>query len=147
MKINFSGNEHISAGVSKSERFIADPESVSKCIPDSKEFQNTGEHAFSIKVEVGIGTLKGTFLINGTVEKGQDNSIAYRLSGGGFGNKASILLSIKISGDEMRTDLSWNADFDISGIISGLGQGIVKKVSEEKISEIINNVKNVLEAK
>ena len=62
------------------------------------------------------------------------------------GNKASILLSIKISGDEMRTDLSWNADFDISGIISGLGQGIVKKVSEEKISEIINNVKNVLEA-
>ena len=146
MKIDLSGTEHMAAGVSKSERFITDPESVSKCIPDSKEFQNTGEHAFSIKVEIGIGTLKGTFLINGIIES-KGNSITYRLSGGGFGNKASILLYIKISGDETQTDLSWNANFDISGIISGLGQGIVKKVSEEKIAEIINNVKNMLEGK
>ena len=57
------------------------------------------------------------------------------------------LENLQYDAHRCRMASSWNANFDISGIISGLGQGIVKKVSEEKIAEIINNVKNVLEAK
>ena len=145
MRVSFSGKEHINANITDSENFFSDTEMVSKCIPDSRDFSKIGDNEFSIAVEVGIGNLRGTFLIHGLFEKEGNGLIKYLLTGGGFGNKVSIQLVVRMDGDAAATNLSWNADFDVSGIISGLGQGIVRGVSEEKISEIISNIKAVLE--
>ena len=146
MKISFNGKETVNAPVSKVSEFVSNTDKVASCIPDSSEFKRLGERSFSIKVSVGVGTIKGTFSISGSFETTGDNQFVYSLSGAGFGNKVAIKLAVMLEPLGSTTLLDWNADFDISGIISGLGAGIIRKVSEEKIGIIISNVKKALES-
>jgi hypothetical protein len=146
MKISFNGKETVNAPVSKVSEFVSNPDKVASCIPDSSEFKRLGERSFSIKVSVGVGTIKGTFSISGSFETTGDNQFVYSLSGAGFGNKVAIKLAVMLEPLGSTTLLDWNADFDISGIISGLGAGIIRKVSEEKIGIIISNAKKALES-
>lgn len=145
MRISFSGKESIGANIADSERLISDIERLSSCIPDSRDFKMVNEREFSINVDVGIGNLRGTFLIHGICEVDGSDLVRYKLNGGGFGNRVGIELVVRLDGNSETTNLSWNADLDISGLISGLGQSIVRKVSEEKIAEIMRNVRSVLE--
>ena len=144
MKISFSGEEGIAATGSTVEEFLSNPEKIAACIPDSSDFQLLSESEFSIKVTVGVGGIHGTFAISGSVSK-DSNGFVYNLKGSGFGNKVSISLTATPSQSNGSTKLLWKADFEISGIISGLGEGIIRKVSEEKIGIIIGNVKRALE--
>ena len=146
MKISFNGKETVNAPVSKVSEFVSNTDKVASCIPDSSEFKRLGERSFSIKVSVGVGTIKGTFSISGSFETTGDNQFVYSLSGAGFGNKVTIKLAVMLEPLGSTTLLDWNADFDISGIISGLGAGIIRKVSEEKIGIIISNAKKALES-
>ena len=146
MKISFNGKETVNAPVSKVSEFVSNTDKVASCIPDSSEFKRLGERSFSIKVSVGVGTIKGTFSISGSFETTGDNQFVYSLSGAGFGNKVAIKLAVMLEPLGSTTLLDWNADFDISGIISGLGAGIIRKVSEEKIGIIISNAKKALES-
>ena len=146
MKISFSGKETVNAPVSKVSEFVSNPDKVASCIPDSSEFKRLDERSFAIKVSVGVGTIKGTFSISGSFETPGENQFTYSLSGAGFGNKVTIKLSVLLEPLGSTTLLDWNADFDLSGIISGLGAGIIRKVSEEKIGIIISNVKKALES-
>lgn len=144
MRIDFNGEEGIDAPKEKAIAFISSPEKMSQCIPDSSGFVKTGEQSFNIKVAVGIGVVKGTFSISGSVSKSGDENINYYLEGGGFGNRVVVNLSIRVEGDISGCVLSWKAGFDLSGIISGIGESIIRKVSESKIEVILGNVKNSL---
>jgi carbon monoxide dehydrogenase subunit G len=146
MKISFSGKETVNAPIQKVSDFVSNPDKVASCIPDSSEFKRLGERSFTIKVSVGVGTIKGTFSISGSFEIPGENQFTYNLNGAGFGNKVSIKLSVALEPLGSTTLLDWNAEFDLSGIISGLGAGIIRKVSEEKIGIIISNVKKALES-
>ncbi|MEM3841573.1 MAG: SRPBCC domain-containing protein [Candidatus Micrarchaeaceae archaeon] len=145
MKINFNGEESIRAPLSDVVAFLSDPGKVTACIPDSSDFSLESSSDFSIKVTVGVGSIHGVFAIKGSISKNSDGSFTYMLNGAGFGNKVSIKLTASPSEYDGFTKMPWRADFDLSGIISGLGEGIIRKVSSEKIAIIIKNVKEALE--
>jgi carbon monoxide dehydrogenase subunit G len=140
-------NGEIQASVSREVvlAFIANPRMVSSCIPDSKNFNQKDEKNFTIDVSVGIGFVSGIFELIGSLNRIGDYQLTYNIEGAGIGSTVKVILLLDLKESTVNTEILWNAELDLSGVVSGVSESILKKVSEEKIDKIIANVKTNLE--
>lgn len=145
MQINFQGEEKIGAAPNVVADFIRAPEKVAKCIPDSKEFEMVDRNIFKIKIGVKLGFLNGTFDIKGSIKEEETSVFSYSLEGGGFGSSVKADLSIGIFESAGGAKLAWKANFLLEGVISGMGEGTIRRISEEKIEAILKNLKEAVE--
>ena len=145
MEIKFTGAVELSAPAPAVRAFLADMRSVSACIPDSGGFAQTGDKSFRINLKVSIAMLSGTFGLDGRMVEAGPNSIAYEVSGSGAGSSIAMRISLGTTGASNGTTLSWDAVAEIHGIASGIPQDIIRGVGEEKIREMIANLKSAVE--
>lgn len=146
--IKFDGKIQVNASRDVVFAFIGNPSMVSSCIPDSKNFNQKDDKNFTLDVAVGIGFVSGTFELIGSINKAENNQLTYNIEGAGIGSTVKVILSLDLGADNgVSTEVSWGAELDLTGVVSGVSESILKKVSEEKIAAIIVNVKNSLEGK
>ncbi len=147
MQITLDGNMEISAPSSTTMSFLSNTRDVAACIPDSEGFTDIDGKKFTMKVRVGLGLVRGVFDMKGAIVDRQGNHIAYELNGRGIGSTAKITLALDVTEKAPGvTSAAWSSTFDLSGLISGVGAGIIKKVSDSKIEEIIINLKAHIES-
>ncbi len=146
MQIDLDGNIEISAEPTATMNFLSNTREVASCIPDSEGFAEIDSKNFNLKVKVGIGMVRGLFDMKGAIVDQQSNHIAYELDGRGIGSTAKIKLALDISEKSPGTTSAiWSSTFELSGLISGVGAGIIRKVSDSKIEQIIINLKSNIE--
>lgn len=149
MELKISDNVTVNATEDEVSAFLADIESVSSCIPDSKNFRRWSDNEFDIEAEVGMAQIRGTFLVSGSLAKSDKRNFRYTLEAHGLGSKAHIELGLKVSpaGSGSASVIEWDADANLSGIISGVNEQILVRFSQDKISQIIQNLKTRLEGR
>ncbi len=145
MQMDFNGRLSVKIPPGSAADFLSGAGNIASCIPDTSDFKQTGDRSFSVKVRVGIGFFKGIFDMNGTVTESTPSRKAFSIEGHGVGSRVKIEVSMDISGGADASDISWNAVFEISGLVGGVEEGVIRKIGQDRIDEILANAKARME--
>lgn len=142
MKINLNGSFFLTASLSNSFAFLTDPKKLSGCVADLKEVKFTDDKTFETIVSIGIGPINGNFNAKCKIAPSPPDAITITIDGSGTASSMHLVLSLKLSKKtEKITNVTWNADTEISGLVSGLGETILRQLSSSKIEGIISALK------
>lgn len=145
MQIKFGGVVDFDASIEKARAFLRDTEKVASCIPDSRGFARKDDTHFTVNVEMGIGAVKGILAMDCRLEELDDNKYAYTIEGSGAGSNIKVVLVLELSSKGASlAQLQWSSTSDIRGIMTGIGEPIIRRVSSEYIETIIANARQRL---
>jgi len=147
MKLNFSGSFELNVSREKAFDFLTNPSSISDCIPDLEKFEIIDDKSFNAKIKVGVSFVKGTFDMKCSIsELDKPSHSKFLLEGSGMPGKVKTQLSFELTEKSKNSTLiNWTADSELSGLITGLGETILKRTTEAKVQEILNRIKEKLE--
>lgn len=150
MKI--SGAHTLNAPVDKVWAAFMDPAVLARVLPGCESLTETGPDAYAMRVTAGVAAVKGTY--DGTVaisDKVEPGSFMMKAQGaGGPGTIAAdvaVRLAPSASGG---TDLTYDADAIVGGMIGGVGQrmltGVTKKMAGEFFTAVDDDIAGVRKA-
>ena len=133
MKI--SGNAALNAPVDQVWAAFNDPAVLARTIPGCLELREVGPDAYTMTVMAGVASIKGTYEGNVTLTE-QNPPDYFVLKAAGAGAPGTVGADVKISllgSATGGTDLSYDADAVVGGVIGGVGQrmltGVAKKIA------------------
>ena len=146
MKINFSGLFELKAPMEKVFDFISDPKTIAPLVPDIEKLEIIDDKNFKGNLKIGIGPLKGSFEGKGVItELIRPNHGALILEGSSVVGKVKVIVNIDLSENGGVTQLKWNADAEMSGLITGMGESMLKSINQTETKKIFEKVKEKLE--
>lgn len=141
-----SGRSHLSADRDAVWRALNDPAVLVRTIPGCQRLEAVGEDAYKMTVAAGVGAIKGVY--DGEVrltEQQQPGSFRMRAQGAGApGTIGADVVVTLADGADGGTELSYDADAVVGGMIGGVGQRMLTGVSKKMAAEFFSNVDNVL---
>ncbi len=142
MKIDLNGSFDLGVGLSKSFAFLTDPRKLSTCVADLKQTKITGDHTFETVLGVKIGPVNGNFNARCDIEPSPPDTVSINIEGAGTASTMHLVLSLKLGKKtEKLTSVVWEATADITGLVSGLGETVLRQLSKSRIEEIIGALK------
>ncbi len=133
MKI--SGTAVLNAPVDQVWAAFNDPAVLARTIPGCLELREVGPDAYAMTVMAGVASIKGTYEGNVTITE-QNPPTFFVLKAAGAGAPGTVGADVKISlvgSATGGTDLSFDADAVVGGVIGGVGQrmltGVAKKMA------------------
>jgi len=146
MKI--SGTSTLAADPHTVWRALNDPAVLVRTIPGCRALQALGEDSYAMTVAAGVGSIKGVY--DGQVRlSDQDEPGSFRLHAQGTGAPGTIDADVLVSlaaRDGGGTELTYDADATVGGMIGGVGQRMLAGVSKRMAAEFFGNVDSVLSA-
>jgi len=118
---------HLKAARERIWDALNDPDILRRCTPGCKEFAPTGESSYAVRLEVGVGSVKGRY--KGKIEitnrvPGREYRLAVHGTGNaGFVNAEGVIL-LNDEGDDTRIEYSGQAH--VGGPIAGVGQRVME---------------------
>lgn len=141
MRVDFGGDEEFNAPIDKVRNFVMDIKEVASCIPDSSNFSRTDANHFTMSIEPGLGVVKGSLPLHCSLEsKGKDN-YTYTIEGKGLGSEVSVTLSLNLYEKGNSTGIKWESSINIKGIMGGIGESVIRKITQEYVEKIIANAR------
>ena len=141
MEINLDGSFDLKSGLEDSFSFLTNLQELSACVPDLKEVKLLDKHNLEAVLVIKIGPINGNFNATCDLESSRPDAINLKIDGSGGASALHLTILIKLEKKaEKITTVGWNAKATISGLVSGLGETILRKVSDSKIQDIINNL-------
>ncbi len=141
-----SGRSHLSADRDAVWRALNDPAVLVRTIPGCQRLEAVGGDAYKMTVAAGVGAIKGVY--DGEVrltEQQQPGSFRMRAQGAGApGTIGADVVVTLADGADGGTELSYDADAVVGGMIGGVGQRMLTGVSKKMAAEFFSNVENVL---
>ena len=133
MKI--SGTAVLNAPVDQVWAAFNDPAVLARTIPGCQELREVGPDAYSMTVSAGVASIKGIY--EGNVALTEQNPPGFFvLKAAGAGAPGTVGADVKISLLDSATggtDLTYDADAVVGGVIGGVGQrmltGVAKKMA------------------
>ncbi|MCA0178715.1 MAG: carbon monoxide dehydrogenase subunit G [Actinobacteria bacterium] len=135
MKI--SGNHTLQAPVDKVWAAFMDPAVLARTLPGCESLSENGPDAYAMRVTAGVAAVKGTY--DGTVaiaDKNEPGSFTMKAQGAGGPGTVAADVAVRLSPSATGgTELSYDADAIVGGMIGGVGQrmltGVTKKMAGE----------------
>ena len=133
MKI--SGTAVLNAPVDQVWAAFSDPAVLARTIPGCQELREVGPDGYKMTVTAGVASIKGTY--EGNVALTEQNPPSFLvLRAAGAGAPGTVGADVKISLLDSATggtDLTYDADAVVGGVIGGVGQrmltGVAKKMA------------------
>ena len=144
MKI--SGTSHLTADRDTVWQALNDPSVLVRTIPGCQRLEALGDDAYAMTISAGVASIKGVY--DGKVRlSDQQQPGSFRLHAQGAGAPGTIGADVLVtlsSGADGGTDLSYDADATVGGMIGGVGQRMLTGVSKRMAGEFFGNVNAVL---
>src|SRR4051794_29418069 len=146
MKI--TGTSTLAADPATVWQALNDPAVLVRAIPGCRALEALGEDSYAMTVAAGVGSIKGVY--DGRVRlSDQAEPDSFRLHAEGSGApgtiSADVLVNIATAADG-GTELTYDADAAVGGMIGGVGQRMLAGVSRRMAAEFFGNVDTVLSA-
>ena len=147
MKI--SGTAVLNAPVDQVWAAFNDPAVLARTIPGCQELREVGPDAYQMTVTAGVASIKGTY--EGNVALTDQNPPGFLvLKAAGAGAPGTVGADIKISllgSATGGTDLTYDADAVVGGVIGGVGQrmltGVAKKMAGQFFAAVDADIAGV----
>ncbi len=144
MKISGAATMH--APADKVWTALNDPAVLVRTIPGCEQLEATGPDSYRLTVTAGVASIKGTY--TGEValsEKQEPASFLMTASGAGGPGTVSTSVQVRLAANgDGSTELSYDADAVIGGMIASVGQRMLVSVAKKMAREFFDSVDDVL---
>ena len=126
-----------------------DPEVLARCLPGCESLTETGPDAYAMTVTAGVAAIKGTY--DGTValtDPEPPGQFRMRAKGAGGPGTVDADVLVRLSPSAAGgTDLAYDADATVGGVIGGVGQrmlaGVTKKMAGQFFEAVDDDIAGV----
>jgi len=147
MKI--SGTAVLKAPVDQVWSAFNDPAALARTLPGCQELREVGPDSYRMTITAGVASIKGTYEGDvAIVEQNPPGSFVLRASGAGA--PGTVGADVKFSLQESATggtDLGYDADAVVGGVIGGVGQrmltGVAKKMAGQFFAAVDADIAGV----
>lgn len=143
MKLQYTGQEQIAAGIAEVWAYIADPEKIAACLPDMQSYTVRDARHVDVVVRVGVGPVRGNFKFKIELQPDRaTNHMTVAISGGGLGSVVDLTAAadLKDNGDGT-TVLDWNGTATMRGPVAAVGGRVLDAQAQKLIAQTFANVK------
>lgn len=141
-----SGSTTLQAPRQEVWRALNDPAVLVRTIPGCQRLESIGPDSYKMTVAAGVGSIKGVY--DGEVHlTDQQAPGSFLMKAQGAGAPGTIGASVQVvlaDGPDGGTELTYDADATVGGMIGGVGQRMLTGVSKKMAAEFFGNVDQVL---
>lgn len=120
---------------------LLDPAVLVRTIPGCERMESKGDHAYEMTVTAGVAAIRGTY--NGSCELSDldpHSSLVMRLQGAGAPGTVDATVNVRFEGAGDSTEVAWDADAVVGGMVGGVGQRMLSSVSKRMAGELFDGV-------
>lgn len=123
--------------------YVSDPSKVIECVPGLQSFTVGENKRITAAVKVSIGFIRGTFQTTTKVvkEDRDAHTAVLELSGSGAGSGFSAVVKIGIAAIGAESELSWDANVNISGPLGSLAKPLIEGNIKKIVTQLFDCVK------
>lgn len=140
-----AGTATLNAPVEKVWESILDPQVLVATIPGCERLEETGPNQYAATVTAGVASIKGTY--DGKVQLSDlkpGESLMLHAEGASAAGTVSVDVAVKFTDNgDGTTQLDYDADAVVGGMIGGVGQRMLTSVSKRISNEFFGNVNKV----
>ena len=117
-------------------RALHDPAALQAALPGARRCEPTGDDGYAISVDVGVGSVKGTF--DGTfalTDEEPPEACTVRASATGRPGSVSVVARMRMSGEGV---LSYEADATVTGPLAGVGQRLMAAAAKRTTAQFLD---------
>jgi uncharacterized protein len=143
--MKLSGTATLHAPASQVWAALTDPAVLARSIPGCERLEPAGPDTYRFTVTAGVASIRGTY--TGEVALSQQHEPTWLvLTARGAGAPGTVATSIRITltPADGTTEVSYDADAAIGGLIGAVGQRMLVSVAGLLISEFLTSVDQVL---
>jgi uncharacterized protein len=144
--MRIAGNATLHAPVETVYAALQDPSVLVRTIPGCERLEQVGEDAYQMTVTAGVASVRGTYAGDVRLtDHHAPHSFILRASGSGTPGTISANVSVNLTpGDNGTTDLTYDADTTIGGMIGGVGQRLLTTVAKRTAGEFFTAINQSL---
>jgi uncharacterized protein len=144
--MRIAGNATLHAPVEAVYAALMDPRVLVRTIPGCERLEQVGEDAYRMTVTAGVASIRGTYAGDVRLtDQRPPHAFVLRASGSGGPGTVSADVAVELSGGEDgTTELSYDADAVVGGMIGGVGQRLLAGVAKRTAGEFFAAVDQVL---
>ncbi|MCS7137493.1 MAG: carbon monoxide dehydrogenase subunit G, partial [Candidatus Caldarchaeum sp.] len=136
----------VAADREKVFRFVTDPDSFVKLIPDVQKYEKIDERNFKVAFKIGLGMIKGTLSMSFKMEEVRGSEFVKVVGhGSGMQSTADLVLNINLNQVDGGTEVAWDADVVVGGMVASVGSRLIESTTKTKVKEIVEGLKRELE--
>lgn len=141
-----SGTSQLNADRAAVWRALNDPAVLVRTIPGCQRLEATGDGVYKMTIAAGVGAIKGVY--DGEVRlHDQQEPGSFRMHAEGAGAPGTIGADVVVTlerGADDGTELTYDAEATVGGMIGGVGQRMLTGVSKRMAAEFFGNVDTAL---
>lgn len=144
MKLQYSGQERITAGVDQVWAFVNDPEKVGRCLPEVIDVTVQDPTHFDAVVAVGVGPVRGRFKFKFELQPdAAAKRMNMKISGGGLGSALDLTAGADVvAADPSTTLLNWSGEAVMRGPVAAIGGRVLDAQAQKLITQTFANVRS-----
>jgi uncharacterized protein len=125
---------------------LRDPRVLVRTIPGCERLEQVGEDAYAMTVTAGVASVRGTYAGDVRLsDQRAPHGFVLRASGSGAPGTVSADVAVDLApGDDGTTQVSYDADAIVGGMIGGVGQRLLSTVAKRTAGEFFTAVDEVL---
>ena len=144
--MRIAGNATLHAPVEAVYAALQDPAVLVRTIPGCERLEQVGEDAYQMTVTAGVASVRGTYAGDVRLtDQHAPHSFVMQASGSGTPGTVSADVTVDLSpADNGTTQLTYDADATVGGMIGGVGQRLLSTVAKRTAGEFFTAVDQVL---
>lgn len=144
--MRIAGNATLHAPVEAVYAALRDPRVLVRTIPGCERLEQVGEDAYAMTVTAGVASVRGTYAGDVRLtDQRAPHGFVLRASGSGAPGTVSADVTVELSpGSNGTTELSYDADAVVGGMIGGVGQRLLSTVAKRTAGDFFTAVDQVL---
>jgi carbon monoxide dehydrogenase subunit G len=147
--MHLEGQFRVGAGQTDVYRFLTDPKTVSRYMPDVKEVDFHDDDHFTVKAKVGISHIKGDMLMKLSIkDRNPPVSTTVIGKGSGLASMVDMVTSFTLEpASDGATLVNWRGDVNVSGKLAAFGpQGLLDRVGRQNVDKFIAGIRGGIES-
>jgi carbon monoxide dehydrogenase subunit G len=146
--MRIAGNATLHAPVETVYAALRDPRVLVRTIPGCERLEQVGEDAYQMTVTAGVASVRGTYAGDVRLtDQRAPHGFVLRASGSGAPGTVSADVTVELSpGENGTTELTYDADAVVGGMIGGVGQRLLTGVAKRTAGDFFTAVDQVLTA-
>ncbi len=125
---------------------LTDPAVLAATIPGCERLEATGPDQYALTVTAGVASVRGTYAGQVALsDQREPDALVLTASGSGAPGTIATTVQVRLAGTgDGQTELSYDADAQVGGVIAGVGQRMLASVAKRTAGEFFTAVNQAL---
>ena len=144
--MQLTGKHVLNATPSKIWQLLMDTDTLARIVPGISKLEKTGNNTFKSTVAIKLGPVSSSFTGNLQMEDIQpEKSFALKVQQNSKIGNANAVIKIEVNSvDENQTEVSFDGDVKLSGMLASMGQRVLGGVANTLSKQFFTNMEKEL---